>query len=245
LPMFLKTFLKFIPESRVSTRPLIQQTTLVVLMFGVCVITVINVPFALHLIEKSDVYQYFKLSSDYNIPAWYSSMILAIAGLLSFECYSVARNKSLSGNRILLFFGLLLFLMSCDEIARFHEVLPEELAHDLQLPENSMVKYHPWVTLGGPFIAALFLFFIYSLRQLLKQVPGSFPLMVSGLVLMFLGGVVLETAITYFEPSLYPRLWQLELMVEENMEMIGSLLICSSLVHWRDHTLNGIEKVAY
>ena len=52
-----------------------------------------------------------------------------------------------------------------------------------------------------------------------------------GFAAVILGGVLLEAGIVFFPKGF---LWRFEMFLEENLEMTGTLLICSSLIFWRD-----------
>jgi hypothetical protein len=76
----------------------------------------------------------------------------------------------------------------------------------------------------------------------LRQNPRSLVLMLCGLGLIVIGGVGLEFWIAANEDceGLCRRL---EILVEETLEMGGTLLICTSLVLWRDAFLARMQSL--
>ena len=173
---------------------------------------------------------YFRMNSDTNIPAWYSSVLLALAAYLAFECRNIALDTL--SKRGFLALGALLLLMSCDEIARFHETLPVYLANGLGLDRFNLLQGRLWLLLGAPFVLAIMLSVIWVANRVLRDHPLVRNLMVLGFLAVLLGGVVLETSALFVPHGLFRMI---EVMAEEFLEMFGTLLICASLVVWRDH----------
>jgi hypothetical protein len=171
-------------------------------------------------------------------------MLFVIAGLLTLECLKISANKiQLKDKIVFLLFASLLFFMSCDEIARFHEVVPELLTNYLGLKDANPFNYHPWVMLGGPFLIILFLSCFIIFGRLLAMHKKSLLLLYFGGISIITGGVLVEGLITFLEPEKYPLLWTASIFVEENLEMVGSLLISYSLLIWRDREM-GLKSPA-
>ena len=92
------------------------------------------------------------LGMDDNPAAWYSSVLLAVAGLLAFQCFQLARQKGLDTMKVampLFLFAGLLFVMSCDEIARFHENVGAVVKKLLGVESKSEMVNSGWVMIGG------------------------------------------------------------------------------------------------
>jgi len=52
--------------------------------------------------------------------------------------------------------------------------------------------------------------------------------------LIILGGVILESTINFLNHEELQWLWNIEIIVEESLEMIGTLFIAYALIVWRD-----------
>lgn len=207
---------------------------LIFLLAGVGVLVIFHLFAIMTFSNPNDLlFLLFFLGYDNNIPAWYSSMLLAIAAFLAFQCSNLARNFGRPDQWAFLLLCALLMLMSCDEIARLHEVVPMRVAKILGIEAPGLFENHRWVLLGGPFVLILLAGIFGILIRVLKRHKPSLILLGLGLASIALGGVVLE-AVTVLIP--HGPLKQLEILVEECLEMIGTLLICASLVTWRDHT---------
>ncbi|MDF2370887.1 MAG: hypothetical protein P1V21_08850 [Rhizobiaceae bacterium] len=212
----------------------LNKTSLLWLFAGVCLLTAVNIPLIFVQDRSGLIYVYFSMDFDRNIPAWFSSMLLALAGLVAFECSLVAGRFGQWSKSVFLLLSLLLVFMSCDEIARFHETLPEILSDYLGLDNVSRFEAHPWILLGGPFVIILLITMFLLLNNTLKRFPKSRSLMLWGFIILVTGGIVLESIMEFLPRGI---LWQIEMLLEETLEMVGTLLISASLILWRDQAL--------
>ncbi len=174
------------------------------------------------------------LGYDDNLAAWYSSMLLTIAGLIAYECWNYARKNRIPGGLSLLLFAALLFFMSADEVARLHEILGKYAAQFLGISSKEFAKHSPWVWVGGPLVIAIFIFFMFLLKKLFLLVANSMTYLVIGLSLIILGGIFLESTINFLNHEDLQWLWEIEIIIEESLEMIGTLFIAYALIVWRD-----------
>lgn len=179
------------------------------------------------------------LGYDDNVPAWYSSILLAVAGLLAYECSMHANRKNIQGGISFLIFAGLLFFMSADEVARFHEILGGYTANYFGISTKDYAKHASWVWVGGPLICVVFIGFIFLLKKAFSLVPGSMYLLVIGFSLIILGGVILESTINFLNHEELQWIWDIEIVLEESLEMIGTIFIAYALMLWR----NGIIKL--
>ena len=60
----------------------------------------------------------------------------------------------------------------------------------------------------------------------------------AGFGLIVVGGVILESTINFLNHEDLQWLWDLEVVVEETLEMLGSLTLAYALCVWRDHEFN-------
>ncbi len=174
------------------------------------------------------------LGSDTNAAAWFSSMLLAVAAILALDCRAMARWRGLPDGSALLLLAGLLALMSCDEIARFHELLGAAVAGQVGLADADFAKHAKWVWVLGPVVILGFGAIVLYLRRTLLRVPGSLSRFILGFVAIVGGGVVLESTINFLNHGELQWLWNLEIVVEEALEMTGSILIAGALLRWRD-----------
>jgi hypothetical protein len=219
-------------ETNGQVSRLLTHRTVVLLAIGAIILVIIHICLMFYGSARSPVHTIFNLDSDTNIPAWYSSMMLAVAAILAFECSGIARKFGRNDQLMFFFFCMLLVLMSCDEIVRFHETIPERLKLFMGMENGDWFDDHPWVVLGGPSVAIVFGTMGWLLYRVMVRSTASLKLLFLGFSAIILGGVVLESAIDLVE---WRVLWKIELIVEESLEMTGTLLICSSLITWRDH----------
>jgi hypothetical protein len=178
--------------------------------------------------------RFIYLGYDDNVSAWYSSMLLAAAALLAYECSTYAKRKNIKGGLYFLLFAGLLLFMSADELARFHEIIGGYAAKYFSISTQDFAKHSAWVWVGGPVIIAVFSGFIFLLKKLFSLVPGSMLFLVAGFSLIILGGVFLESTINFLNQQELQWLWDVEVVLEESLEMTGTILISYALILWRD-----------
>lgn len=216
---------------------LINKQSLKYLLGGVIFLAVAN---AINILLGQPFWtitRFIFLGFDNNIAAWYSSILLAVAGLLSYECSLHAKIKKVTNHWPFLIFALLLFFMSCDEIAQFHEIIGGLIAKYTGVSSKSFAQHTAWVWIGGPIVLAIFTSFIFLLRKSFSLVPQSiFPLII-GFAFIILGGVVLESTTNFLNHEELEWVWHIEVIFEETFEMVGTIFIAYSLILWRDGIL--------
>lgn len=178
--------------------------------------------------------RFIYLGSDDNVSAWYSSILLAVAGLVAYECSMHAKRKNIKGGLSFLLFAGLLFFMSADEVARFHEIIGGYAAKYFDISSQDFAKHSGWVWVGGPLIIAVFTGFIFLLKEVFSLVSGSMLFLVIGFSLIILGGVIVESTINFLNHEELQWVWDIEVVVEESLEMTGTIFILYALILWRD-----------
>lgn len=206
------------------------------LLLGVLVLAVANITNQLIGKPYWGITRFIYLGYDNNLAAWYSSMLFVAAAFLAHECSVVARRKNIRGEAFFLF-ALLLFFMSADEVAQIHEITGGYLAKFSGLAEQEFAKHSAWVWLGGPVIIALFVTAVVMLKREMALVPGSLKLLCIGLAMIVFGGVVLEASINFLNHESLQWVWDIEIVVEETLEMLGSVFIAYAMLIWRDGVL--------
>jgi hypothetical protein len=180
------------------------------------------------------------LGYDDNFSAWYSSMLFVITGLISYSCFNVAKRENIRDGIWLLLFSVLLFALSADEISRFHEILGGYLSDRMGVSEQKYAQHSNWVWVGGPIVIGVFVAFAWRLKNLVLIVPKSMFLLVAGFVTIILGGVVLESTTNFLNHDELQWVWNIEVIFEETLEMVGTLLIAYALVLWKEGVENTI-----
>jgi hypothetical protein len=157
---------------------------------------------------SSTIHNRFDLDAEANIPTWYSTVLLFAVFLSSLGIY-ILNNDHLYFRKFWLVFSCVYCYLSIDEAARLHEIIDE----------TAGVK---WVLLYAPFAAAFFLMCVYHLLNCSDKTLRN--LILGGLIVYALGGLIGELIFYLFAP-LAPGLQQLEFVLEEGFEMVGSIIV--------------------
>jgi len=213
---------------------LINKQNLQYLIAGVVLLVVANIANDILGRPYWAVTRFIHLGADDNISAWYSSILLVVAGLISYECSIYAKNNNTPGHWPFLLFAGLLGFMSADEVARFHEVLGKYVTELFEYTSKSFTTNSPWVWIGGPVIVVIFIGFAILLKPTLSLVPRSMFFLALGLFSIILGGVIFESTINFLNHEELQWVWDIEIILEEFLEMIGTVLISYALIIWRD-----------
>jgi len=160
------------------------------------------------------VHNLFDLDEEGNIPTSYSTMLLFSVSLGSLSIFIVGKTVLRSPYFWLLFSGVYCFL-SLDEGAGLHEIIDK----------TTSLK---WVYIYAPFALAFFLVCVYHVtkngnRSLRNWILG-------GLIVYATGGLVLEYVGYWFWP-LRDMLHQIEIVLEEELEMIGAIMVLTGCLH--------------
>ncbi|HAJ92664.1 MAG TPA: hypothetical protein DCO71_08655 [Gammaproteobacteria bacterium] len=213
---------------------LLAKRELQYLFVGVIFLVVANIIDLVSGTPFWGITRFIYLGSDENVSAWYSSILLAVAGLIAYECWLYANKKNIQGSLSFLLFAGLLVFMSADEVARIHEIIGRYTADFFGISSRDFATRASWVWIGGPFVIAVFIGFMLLLRKMFSLVPGSMFYLLTGFSLIILGGVILESTINFLNHEELQWLWNIEIIVEESLEMIGTLFIAYALIVWRD-----------
>ena len=184
------------------------------------------------------IYRLFHLGYEGNIPTWFSSVILLLAGI---QALAIAFCRKTSEKRyaVWLLMGILLIFMSCDEVAQIHEMLGTVINKYYFNLTN--VQHSKWVFILGPFALIPILYIVVCLRKnnLDKRVK---TLLISGFGLYVLGAFVLEATLNFVDKAKYHWLWRVENIFEESFEIFGTLLILTGLIIYKRIIHEGLEK---
>lgn len=202
------------------------------LLAGVGIIAVLNILY--YTFDKPfwSVSRFIYMGSDGNVAAWYSSILLAISALAAGSCYHLACRRHIRRAWVFMAASLLLWFMSCDEISQFHETLGDLLVKHCGLEGKEYMAHSPWVWVLGPVVLAIFATMGVLLWKVMSSVPRASLLVVLGFVTIAAGGVFLETTINFLNHDGLQWLWRVEIVVEETLEMVGTLLITYGFIKW-------------
>lgn len=218
----------------VPHKPLIDRRVLRYLIAVAAVLTVLDVVNYAAGTPFESISLFVQLGRDNSVPAWYSSILLALGAFLSLECREAGASAGLGRDRTFLLIAGLLLLMSCDEVARFHEIIGKIVADRVGLSARDFADRAAWVWLGGPVVIGLFIACATAARRVLSRVERSFRFFALGFALIVLGGVLLEATVNWLNHAELQRLWDAETVVEEVLELAGTISICHALIIWRD-----------
>jgi hypothetical protein len=163
------------------------------------------------------------LNGEANLPAWYSSMQGLAAALL---LWTFVRRQA-SRTWVLWLAPILLFVISCDEVAQLHERVGGH--SDALLPggtrENTIfVHTGIWMfVIGVPFIVFL-AWLLVRTRRAFAAAPGSTVKMVTGFGLLLCGSLVMDGLSNAFRIHSLP--FNMLALIEEVLEMTGMTVIC-------------------
>jgi hypothetical protein len=182
------------------------------------VLVVLNVGNAVSVLYGADTLasRYLLLPLEQNPSTWFAAFLLGLTGVLAF---AVGRGQDAAGEWTLV--GVLLVLMSLDEVAMFHE----RLGH---LPAAPSVGGRPWVG-AGLILAALVGVRLFRWARALD--PSLRLALASGAATFMTGAVGFEVlsgkrrAAHGFDTTF----WALA-SIEENLEMLGVLIVLSALL---------------
>ena len=172
----------------------------------------------------------FNLDLENNIPTWFSSLLWAIAALLSYTSFESAFEQK--EKRAWGFLSLTFLFLSCDEVASLHE--------NLGLMASKYLFASKWVdALGmrlwpialGPIVIFGLFWFTVWFKCCFRNSPHGGRQVALGTILFLAGAVGLETGMNFlmFHGFLKP-FWKVEAIFEEALEMVGAILIVSGLL---------------
>lgn len=204
----------------------------IVLFLAACV----GILFICHLINLAlgkpsyNIDRLFHMGHEGNLPAWFSSILWAIAAVLAYQCACFTRVTY--EKKVWLLVAVLLLLLSADEVAMIHENL---FGGFLGKHLKTMVNPHwirSWVVVAAPFLIMGTLWIGMLLRKCLRGSPKATYCFILGVGLLFISVVVLE----YLQPQRFSGhthtslLFELEMFFEEAGEMISVLLFIYGLL---------------
>ena len=179
----------------------------------------------------------FYLDYESNVPTWYSSFTIMLSAALTAV---IAWGKCAEGDtyrRHWCFLAIVLFAMSIDEVAMFHEYPIHPLREAFGA---SGLLYYTWVVPAGILItlfAAAYWRFIWHLP---KQTRNHFMLAAT----IFLSGAIGVEMLSGVQADLYGEEnmgYALITTVEEVLEMLGIVVLIAALLHYLPSTISSLK----
>ena len=172
----------------------------------------------------------FYVDLESNVPTWYSSFALSLAGalLLVVAACKVLRRDAYRYHWAAL--SALFFLLSVDEVAMFHEYPIYPLREALGA---GGALYYTWVLPGVAFVAVVAISFWRFLRHLPARTRNGFLL--AGAV--FVGGAIGVEMLSGVQADRFGEEtfgYSLIITAEEFMEMLGVVLFIRAIIDYID-----------
>ncbi len=171
-----------------------------------------------------------------NLSTWYSSFIFAVGAFIAYNCFTTAKKVNIKNAHAFLLFSSLLMLMSIDEVAQLHETFGATLGRvllNINVEQGvGIAKNTAWAWGGGLIVIIIFAVCFLYIRKPIMQVPKASLLLLSGLGAIILGGIVLEASTNFLNNDELQWLYDIEVIVEETLEMVGAMLILYAHAIW-------------
>lgn len=195
----------------------------------VSVIILLNIISVTIGIPSWQITRLIAVGEESNFPTWFSSLLLAIAGVFAYKCALASNNER--GNQIMWkLLSVVFWGMSCEEVAMVHEHI------ELGLNEHFAFKYN-WTAILGPFILLIVAVFIFKMKRCLKNSPKAARILALGVFIYIGGAIFLESTLNFLDPSHFQWFFKIENIAEESFEMFGVILIIKGLIMHHKHLL--------
>lgn len=194
-----------------------NRTSFPVPMIFLSLLCFVLVLVVMHFYPESrsrNIHNRFDLNAEANIPTWFSTVLLFSVSLCSLGIYILRKNTPQPRIFWLMFSGVYCFL-SLDEAARLHEII--DVATSIK-----------WVFVYAP-VAGIF--FIICAYHLIKNENKTLRQWILGGLVVYATGGLFSEFIGYSFYPLSPLLQQAEFVIEEALEMIGTLIVLRGCLH--------------
>jgi len=174
--------------------------------------------------EHGEIWWYFDLNMEQNIPTWYSSSMLLLCSLL-LAAIAVSAKRSGYGLYWKGLFFVLLF-MSIDEATAIHEKVAFALR---ELLNTNSFLYYAWVLPYGTLVLLFGILYLTFLRDL----PGQTRRLFIAASILFVGGALGGDVVEgYYDTLLGPSnlATVIAVHIEETLEMLGEVVFFYALL---------------
>ena len=179
----------------------------------------------------------FYVDYESNVPTWYSSFALGMAGGLLALVALVKHHRRDAFRLHWAILAVVFFGLSLDEVAMFHEYPIEPLREAF---DAGGLFYYTWVVPGALFVALMGFSFQRFLRHLPKRTGMLF--MLSAMV--FVGGAIGVEMLSGMHADLFGEenfTYAMIITCEEFMEMLGVVIFIYALADYINTALGGIR----
>lgn len=174
--------------------------------------------------------QIINMGLESSLATWYSSMLWAVAAVLAWRCRAAGPQGRTA--RVWLALAAVFVFFSIDEVAMVHERLGRLLA-DHGGTYGQLLHTTRWVLMLGPVaLAALAALALYA-RPVYARAPCAWRLLATGLAIFLAAALGIESTTNLLNHSTLQWIWDLEIVTEETIEMIGAWLVVEACDAYR------------
>lgn len=168
----------------------------------------------------------FSLDGEANIPAWFSSLQLALVGFVLLAQNMNYDTMSRLTQKFIRFSGFGFLLLSADEAGGIHEAIGT-FFRMTGIRSNDESKVGIWVFLYLFTGIVILIWGWKAVKNLYRDFRKELILASAGMAIAIIGGVMLESLMHYFDLHDMPNqtLYKLEVIFEEWFEMFGISLV--------------------
>jgi hypothetical protein len=194
-----------------------------------------------HILGHDYVYGFvpkFDLDGEINVPTWFSSALLLLAGLLLLHIAATTRREQDRWARHWAFLAWIFVLLSADETGGLHGLLSGPLRGALHL---SGALYHAWVLPVGAAVAFLGVAYLRFLSNLPERSRRLFIL--SGIVYV-VGAIGFELPEGMYRTAVGANVtvaYGFLTVFEETFEMIGIVVFIYALLDFIERRWGGVR----
>jgi hypothetical protein len=178
-----------------------------------------------------DLFRFFDLNKEANLPTWFSALLWQIAALLAFCVAQWHRARGYPHTAYWLGMIPLFLFLSLDEAAKVHETIGDMIGRKVEMTGALRFTY-AWVLFGLTLVALVGLAYARLLILLRRRFA---LLLVMSAVLFLLGAVIVESIGAAVEGGSIERFpfgqtWPRMIAYEETLEMLGAILLIHTLL---------------
>jgi len=158
------------------------------------------------------LYLEFNIDKEANIPTWFSTVLLFTISITAFVVYWLENNfeKPHRWRYFWILYAAFYAFLSFDEAAMVHEIIDK-------------ITRIKWIFVYAPFAGVFFILTVYYLVVIRKYKKTILLWVIGGLMVFAFGGLFME--FVSYAGKLVPFLQQIEYILEEGGEMLGSSMV--------------------
>ena len=179
-----------------------------------------------------DLLSFFDVDQEKNLPTWYSSVQLSVAGILCLLIYlfeTHSRKSTVISRLFWIGLGLIFLFLSLDELAQIHETFD----HSGLL---GISKHQRWYVYYIPVTFIFTIIFVYFSKIIFRNKYYILKYFYVGGVIFLAaalcGDMVKEIIFAHKSLSSIPAILTIQTTIEEFMEMIGESICLISILEF-------------